>query len=777
MGEMDEVIKEFLVESHENLDRLDRELVDLEKDPGNRDTLASIFRTFHTIKGTCGFLGYSKLEKLTHAAETLLGHLRDGRLKLKPVITTALLGSVDAVREILAAIEKKGNEGKGEYSKLVRKLTELGKEAGEDPQEVQQIGDILIDKGIADEKDVDHALAEQAKGDPRHIGEILVDQDKVSPQEVKEALEQQQIDAKSGSISESTIRVDVGQLDKLMNLVGELVLARNQVLQYTYSIEVQDSSFLATSQHLNLITAELEEGVMKTRMQPIGNVWSKFPRVVRDLAVACGKKVRIEMDGKDTELDKTIIEAIKDPLTHLVRNCVDHGIEDLAKRVEARKPASGVIKLRAYHEGGQVNIEISDDGGGIDPEKLKKKALSKNMITPDQAASMSDREAVHMAFLPGFSTAKVVSKVSGRGVGMDVVKTNIEKIGGTVDLQSQLGKGTTVKIKIPLTLAIIPALIVGGGGNRYAIPQISLLELVRLEGEQARKGVEEVQGASVYRLRGTLLPLVFLSRELGKDHEARSEEADGEIINIVVLQADDRHFGLVVENVFDTEEIVVKPVGKMLTGLSVFAGATIMGDGRVSLILDVMGLAQRADVVSEERDRSLVEMDGAAVEAVEEDREAALLFEIGKGARMALPLDLVARLEEIPQMLVERSGNQDVVQYRGEIMPLIHLSEAVPERRRATRDPQASTDTPVGEKEKIQVVVYSHEGRSVGLVVNRILDIAEEKMEIQNEATRAGVLGSLVMQEKVTELLDVKAVIQAVNVKNFERQIAAETDG
>ena len=413
----------------------------------------------------------------------------------------------------------------------------------------------------------------------------------------------EQAEARGSAVSDSTIRVDVGLLDKLMNLVGELVLARNQVLQFTS--QSADSAFLATSQRLNLITTELQGSVMKTRMQPIGNVWSKLPRVVRDLAAACGKEVRLEMEGKETELDKTIIEAIKDPLTHIVRNSVDHGIERPETRVERRKPAEGCLKMRAYHEGGQVIIEITDDGGGIDCERVKQKALQRALITPEQAARMSDHEALYLIFLPGFSTAEKVTNVSGRGVGMDVVKTNIERIGGTVDLQSQPGKGTTLKIKIPLTLAIIPALIVTSGGDRFAIPQVSLLELVRLEVEQASQQIEFIHGAPVYRLRGQLLPFAYLNRELRlNDADDDGLKPSVEATTIVVLQADGHPFGLVVDEINDTEEIVVKPLGKQLKGVASFAGATIMGDGRVALILDVLGLAQRAGVVAEVRDRN-----------------------------------------------------------------------------------------------------------------------------------------------------------------------------
>jgi two-component system chemotaxis sensor kinase CheA len=788
MGDMDDIVKEFLVESTENLDQLDRDLVTLEKDPTARDVLASIFRTIHTIKGTTGFLGFSRLESVAHVGENLLSSLRDGRLLLDAEITSALLALVDAVRQMLVNIETTGQEGEGDYTSLIDTLTRLqgGQKKGPAPEATAPpappvtavpirepanadpalpLGEILVQAGQANSEEVTEALKLQHDGDDRRLGEILVEKGAAKPAAVHEAL-QVQAEARASALSDSNIRVDVGLLDKLMNLVGELVLARNQILQF--SSTQQDTSFLNTSQRLNLITTELQEGVMKTRMQPIGNIWSKFPRVVRDLATSCGKQVDIEMEGKETELDKTIIESIKDPLTHLVRNAVDHGVETPEIRLASGKSSEGHLLLRAFHEGGQVNIEISDDGAGVDLERVKQKALEKGLLASDQAGRLSDRE---LLFLPGFSTAEKVTNVSGRGVGMDVVKTNIEKIGGTVDIQNRLGQGTTLKIKIPLTLAIIPALIVTSSGDRYAIPQVSLLELVRLEGEQARKGIEKIHGAAVYRLRGKLLPLVNLNHELRVEesgHECPS--TDNSAVNIVVLQADDRHFGMIVDEINDTEEIVVKPLGKQLKGIPTFAGATIMGDGRVALILDVLGLAQLANVVSEVRDRGVGEKTAEA-ESQHDDGQSLLLLGGPDDGRMAMPLSLVARLEEFARTAVEKAEGRNVVQYRGQILPLIHLSSALTERR---QEPGNSAPSASGaEDEKIQVVVYTDQGRSVGLVVDRILDIAHEAVKIQKHSGRSGILGTMVVQGRVTELLDLKGIIQTADPNFFNEAVAA----
>jgi len=467
---------------------------------------------------------------------------------------------------------------------------------------------------------------------------------------------------------------------------------------------------------------------------------------VRDLAEACGKQVRVIMEGAETELDRTIIEAIKEPMAHVLRNSVDHGIERPQDRVAAGKPAEGCLYLRAYHEGGQVNLEISDDGGGMNPEKIRDKALQKGMITANQSALMSDREIVNLVFLPGFSTAEEVTNVSGRGVGMDVVKTNIEKIGGNVDMQSRLGMGTTLKIKIPLTLAIIPALMVVVGEQRYAIPQVSLLELVRLEGELARKGVEMIHGAPVYRLRGRLLPLVYLSGELKLP--ARQLVEDGNI-NIVVLQADGRQFGLVVDGISDVKDIVVKPLGKHLKGLPVFSGATIMGDGRVALILDVIGISQSANVVTEGRERSIAEAATPSRE-LHSERQSLLLCQCGHD-RIAFPLSVVAGLEQIGSADIERSGGREVVQYRGEIMPLIRLASS------------ESAGGEENEKESLQVVVYHDRGRSVGLVVDQIMDIVEELVTVKSDYQRGNFMGTAVVQGRVTDILDVRAAIESVD--------------
>jgi two-component system, chemotaxis family, sensor kinase CheA len=801
-----DIVQDFLVESYENLDRLDRDLVGLEKNPLDRDALAGVFRTIHTIKGTCGFLGFNKLEKVAHVGENLLTRLRDGQLTLNPEITTALLGMVDAVRQMLKEIGSTGQDGDADYPELRETLTRLQdsavalappplpaadptstsareicaspvakervpapsetvpsppaasaeqwKKQDESPHKPSRgkIGGLLVERGVVQASDIARALEEQEHGDRRRLGEILVPTGLRKAEDVLAA--QQTLEAKPRDAAPETVRVGVNLLDKLMTLVGELVLARNQLVQLTNTLE--DTGLQAVSERMNLIATELQEQVMKTRMQPIGNIWGQFPRTVRDVALGCGKEVGIQMEGKDTELDKTIIEAIKDPLTHLVRNSVDHGIELPEERVKVGKSRAGRLILRAFHEGGQVNIEISDDGAGLNVERIRKKAIERGLIAAEQAGRMSEREIFNLIFLPGFSTAEKVTNVSGRGVGMDVVKTNVERIGGTVDVQSTLGRGTTVRVKIPLTLAIIPALVVTCGGERYAIPQVSLLELVRIEADEVGKGVELVHGAPVYRLRGRLLPLLYLNRELELAGEASGDMGSGGAVNIVVLRADDRRFGLVVDQINDTEEIVVKPLRKQLKTVKSFAGSSIMGDGKVALILDVLGLAQRASVVTEMRDRSAAEKITEAAAAAAE-KQTFLVFAGPGDSRMAVPLSTLARLEEFPAAQVEMSGSQWITQYRGQILPLVRLNVVLEERRNKLRALQAP---PAPDSGPIQVLVLQHDGRNFGLVVERILDIVEDQAEVRSAATRASVLYSVVIGERVTELLDIPAILR-----------------
>ncbi|MEU2350550.1 chemotaxis protein CheA [Modestobacter sp. NPDC049651] len=776
MDGLDDIVEEFLVESHENLDQLDQDLVALEQDPRSRERLSSIFRTIHTIKGTSGFLAFNRLEEVAHVGENLLSRLRDGALELNPHRTDALLRMVDSIRDLLAAIEATGGEGTVDVASTVAVISQALEEgepapapaaeapapAAEAPAKKAPAKKAPAKRAPRAKKPVVPAPApvpaaetipaQEPAAAVLEAAEAVVEAAAVAAPVARPAAAEPSsgLPPEPGTpeaqtrrgVADSTIRVDVDLLDNLMQLVGELVLTRNQIVQYVGRQNDQD--LVRASQRLNLIASELQESAMKTRMQPIDHIWSKLPRVVRDLGLQLQKTIRLEMEGKDTELDKTLLEAVKDPLTHLVRNSVDHGIENAAGRAAAGKPAEGVLTLRSRHESGQVVVEVADDGAGIDPAKIGAKAVEKGLITPEALTRMGPQDLLQLIFLPGFSTAAAVTNVSGRGVGMDVVKTNIEAIGGTIEVESVTGQGTCMRLRIPLTLAIIPALTIECAGDRYAIPQISLQELVALDAEKAAAAVEDVGGASVYRLRGELLPLVHLSEVLGLP----SDRHDGHVV-IAVLRSEGRRFGLVVDRVINTEEIVVKAVSGQLKQIGLYSGATVLGDGAVALILDVQALARRAlRTETTERQESRVAAAQAAASA--QERQRMLLAAIGGGRRVAIPLDTVTRLEQVRTETVERVGQREVVQYRGQILPIVRLD----------RHLGAYGDS---DREVLEVIVYADHGRSVAIVVEEILDIVDGEAAVQSDIDDMGLLGSAVIGDRVTELLDVRAAILAAD--------------
>jgi two-component system chemotaxis sensor kinase CheA len=776
--DLGEIVGEFLMESHENLDQLDRDLVDLEQEPNSRDLISRIFRAIHTIKGTSGFLAFSRLETLAHAGESLLSRLRDGVQPVTPDTITTLLATIDGVRSLLAAIEQTGTEGDVDVDSIISSvhaqmqveaapaaepaaaepagpadteapvpLAEAARSAPE-PVEGQRkpLGQMLVEAGAAQPADVGSALQQQLEGDERKLGTILLEEGKAHPAAVNEALQQQQ--APKRSVADQAIRVDVDLLDNLMNMVGELVLARNQLVRGV--METGDSGLVRSAQRLGMITSELQEGIMKTRMQPIEHIWSKLPRVIRDLSTSLGKQVQLVMQGKETELDRSLLEAVKDPLTHLVRNAVDHGIEDPDTRTASGKSPEGTLTLRAYHEGGHVAVEVADDGAGLNVERIAGKAVENGIIRAEQIAGMDRRDIMALVFQPGFSTATKVTNVSGRGVGMDVVKTNIERIGGTVSVDSTLGEGTVWRLTIPLTLAIIQALTVDCGDQRYVVPQVAVLELVFIDGQSTK--IEYASGAPVYRLRGKLLPLVRLDRALGL--EVGADQG----VYIMVLQADGRRFGLVVDRVLNTEEVVVKALNSRFKDIGLYAGATILGDGKVGLILDVSSLARRSHLTADTERESHTGTSRASTGAGTGER--LLVTAVGE-RRVAIPLDTVTRLEEFPRDRIEHAGSREVVQYRGQILPLLRLSHLLGAYR---EEPEGDT---------VSVVVYSEGGRSVALVVDRIVDIAENSAIARRDAEEDGLVGTAVIQQRVTELLDVRRAILAAD-PNFYRD--AETE-
>ena len=741
---MDELTREFLIESQEGLDRMERCLTDLETSPQDAALLGDIFRSVHTIKGTTGFLGFKRLEKLAHSGENLLGLLRDGKLVADRPIITGLLHLLDGLRLILKSIETEGSEGAGEDTTLIEQLEELqapahasakqpvrmragAQSAGAPPPTVH--APVLHPPALEDQP-VPNLLSstpEQAEAAPAPAAKAPVPE--------AEADASRPRGQASGSAAESSLRVDVVLLNRMMNLVGELVLTRNQVLQATAA----DPNMTLLSRRLDMVTADLRENVMKARLQPVSNIFSKIPRIVRDISQSLGRQVRLQVEGQDTELDKSLLEAIKDPLTHAVRNSLDHGIEPPEVRVAAGKDPEGTLKLRASHEGSHVIIEVSDDGAGIAVEKVRQKAIERGLISPERAAQQGERELLQLIFLPGFSTAAAVTNVSGRGVGMDVVRTNVEKIGGKVEIDSRAGKGTTLRLRIPLTLAIIPALIVRSLNQSFALPQGALSELVHIPPGQEGKSVEWMEGAPLYRLRGKLLPLIFLGRLLmpGADHNLATERDNF----IAVLDADGRRFGLVVDGLADPEEIVVKPLSVVLKDIGLFSGATVLGNGELALILDPGAIAAKAGVTMTS-DEDAVEVAG------EEDADAVrgmeyLLVE-AVGRRAAVPLADVLRIEQMPLSRIEYIGYRPILNFEGQLMP-------VEDSGGVLAAAESNPDAPI-------IVVVCREGnRHVGIAVSHVLDVAAGG-DLFEAGTSQRTGGVTLLRDHVTGIVDLAAV-------------------
>ncbi len=712
---MDDLLADFLTETNEGLQSLDGALLSLERNPRDAAVLGEVFRTIHTIKGTCGFLGLPRLEKVAHAGENVLGAWREGSLPVTAAGISLILSAVDRIKSIVAGLEGAGTEPAGDDTAIIAALDAAFR--GEIPGAEPEVA-VPAFLGAAD---IDEMMAQA----PLPLIAEVVAAEAPTPAAHAEA-------APSGNAPQ-TIRVAVDVLEDLMVLVSELVLTRNQLLQLARS--ESNSPFTVPLQRLSQITSDLQDGVMKTRMQPIGSAWQKLPRLVRDLANELGKKITLDMIGSETELDRQVMELIKDPLTHMVRNSADHGLETPEQRRAAGKSETGRITLNAFHQGGHIVLEIGDDGRGLAVDKIREKVLRQGLATEAELGGMSEADIQRFIFRAGFSTAAAITSVSGRGVGMDVVKTNLERIGGVVELRSREGRGTTFTIKIPLTLAIAAALIVESGGERFAIPQNGVLELVRV-GDGDGPKVETIKSSPVLRLRDRLLPLVPLAALLElevPDAEPRANSF------VVVTQVGAQVFGIVVDRVFDTEEIVVKPVAPILRDVTMFSGNTILGDGSVIMILDPNGIA-RATGLSVE---AAGENNSTPAKALRGnragERTALLLFRAGDGAPKAVPLGLIARLEDLPAERVEYAGEKLVVQYRGSLMPLVPLSGY-------GMKPEAGT--------RQAVLVFGDGSHSMGLMVDEILDVMEAPLIIDRGGERPGFLGSAVIAEKVTEILD-----------------------
>ena len=822
--EDDEILQGFIEESLEHLADIENDLLAIEEagEDIDEDLVNKVFRAAHSIKGGAGFMGLTAIQGLSHSTENVLGMIRSKKLIPTPEIVNVLLMASDQLQKM---IEDVNNSNEVDISSHVDPLDAIADGTfSQPPTETEQVQATEQDaEPVPVEELPEEVLVAEPTPEPEPesatevapVAPIPPPAQPVAPAAAKPVATPPATNkpkAAPPAKAETSLRVHVSLLDSLMNLAGELVLSRNQLLQTIGSDDLRNAE--AVGQRIDLITSELQEAIMLTRMQPIGNVFNKFPRVVRDLSKKLNKTIDINIVGKDVELDKTIIESINDPLTHLVRNSVDHGIEMPADRKKIGKAENGLVVLKAYHEAGQVVIEISDDGKGLDGEALAASAVNKGLITAEQAQAMSDKEKVNLIFLPGFSTAAEVTDVSGRGVGMDVVKTNLDQLGGNVDIISEKGSGTTISIKLPLTLAIIPCQIIETGGERYAIPQVNLEELLRIPAGQVKERVERVGDAEVVRLRGTLLPLIRLSDVIGaqrtyydhqesdvkedrrekisdrrgkssplfndnssgNNHDSQSDDKPRSVLdrrssassalNIVVVSNGSMKYGLIVDRLQDSEEIVIKPLGRHLQQCKGYAGATIMGDGRIALILDVSNLARMARLTSIDGSDRAAEVAQAAEDAVnaKRDKQSLLIFHSSRSENFAVPLNQVERIEKIKRSDIEDLGGKRVMKYRGGSLSLICVDDV-------------AMVEPLADDENLLVIVFNIAKRAVGLLAIGPIDALEITADIDDTTlSQPGIMGSIIINENTTMLVNVFEMVQSLMPQWFEEQEKFDMD-
>lgn len=769
---MDDLLKDFVVETSEHLDIVDAELVRFEREPNNSSTLALIFRLVHTIKGTCGFLGLPRLEHLAHAGEDVISGFRDGKPVTAPAVTM-ILKTIDRIKNIVGEIERSGSEPAGDDEDLVLALRALANEAAPALATAPPPSAAVETKGSATYqvlerplRDDEVSLDELERAFREAPGpEMAVPADpepapvaaKPAPKEEKKTHPAKDIknvkpesppetesdNSNQNSVSKQSVRVSVGTLDRLMTMVSELVLTRNQLLEIARQRD--DGDFKSPLQRLSHITAELQDGVMQTRMQPIGSAWTKLNRVVRDLSEELGKKIELIQTGAETEIDRQLLEMIKDPLLHMVRNAADHGLEMPDERVAAGKPAHGTINLRAAQESGYIIVEVSDDGRGIDIERVKAKAIRNGLTTEVDVARMSDEQILRFVMEPGFSTAAAVTNISGRGVGLDVVRSHVEQVGGVVDLRSRAGRGLSVTIKLPLTLAIASALIVEAAGQRFAIPQISVAELVRTH-ESGDVRIEKLNGQATLRLRQRLLPVVSVAEilqlpRLESEDGMAGRAADDELV--VVCHVGGHRFGIIVDTILHTEEIVVKPISSKLRHMSVYSGATILGDGSVILILEPAGVARSVMENGGREAQAQTDEDLAAELHASAERSLLLLFRAGGPGLKAIPLGFIGRLEEFERSQIEDTGGKAVVQYQGRLMPIVGFS--------AHEGFDIEARQPV--------LVFHQHDREIGMAVDEIVDVVEVAIQIDTTHATDGTVGATIIDGKSVEIVDVSELV------------------
>nr|WP_321467913.1 chemotaxis protein CheW [uncultured Desulfobulbus sp.] len=819
--EDDEILQGFIEESLEHLADIENDLLAIEERGADIDVelVNKVFRAAHSIKGGAGFMGLTVIQDLAHAAENVLGLIRSEKLVPNPDIVNVLLLAADELQRLIEDVGNSNSVDISKHTAALNAIFESGEAQASAPKAAKP-APVSPPKAPAEVvAEVIEEVVETAPEEEEVVEEVGGESDDTAQDHDLELKDASPVGGSQGSRARSSssspqktdtsIRVTVSLLDQLMNLAGELVLSRNQLLQTITSGDVRNAE--AVGQRIDLVTSELQEAIMLTRMQPIGNVFNKFPRVVRDLSKKLGKQIDLTIVGKDVELDKTIIEAINDPLTHLVRNSVDHGVESPDERIKKGKDARGLIVLKAYHAAGQVVIEISDDGKGIDGDVLAETAIKKGLITSDQAKVMSEKERINLILLPGFSTAKKVTDVSGRGVGMDVVKTNLDQLGGSIEIESDVGKGSTISIKLPLTLAIIPCQIVMTGGERYAIPQVNLEELLRIPASKVKERVERVGDAEVVRLRGNLLPLIRMAEVFGieptyydpvqdetktdrrrniadrrskstplfkeeapastgeRDKKNEQEREKGErrqsassALNIVVVSTGAMKYGLIVDRLHDSEEIVIKPLGRHLQQCQGYAGATIMGDGRIALILDVSNIARMAGLTSLDGSERAAELAEAAKDAITKtrDKQALLTFSSAEMEQFGVPLNQVERVEKIKRHHIEEIGGRRVMQYRGGSLPLISIDEV-------------ASVMPLDDREDLLVIVFHIAGKDVGLLAIGPIDAIEISADIDDVTLKQpGIMGSAIISGKTTMLVNIFEIMQISNPQWFEDHAA-----
>ncbi|MDX8413510.1 MAG: chemotaxis protein CheW [Mariprofundales bacterium] len=858
----EELLGEFLTESNENLAEIEQQLMDLEDSPQDAELLGSIFRTIHTVKGSCGFIGLSKLEKVAHAGENLLSRIRSTNFVVTEDIVSLLLEDADAIKTILQHLETNGTESDEDNSGLIARLHAaerlvgaMSEDAAPEPAPAEEVAPASVEVAAAASAPVaadDPAalLAGWAAEYEAEIRESLVGAKLITPQQVVDAgfaklkglngftpadalkllgtakaavaagdgavavplaevtkapqapaaeppvsssppaeeVKQGEVKAPEAAAaplpvpvkqsatkkagppaaqpqrkpaSAGSVRVDVELLDELMNQVGELVLTRNRLMQMVTSSGSME--LMRMGRDVDQITEQLQEKLLRTRMQSIQTIWSSVPRIARDIGKQLEKKIKVVMHGEDTELDRTILSALKDPLTHIIRNSCDHGIEQPGPRREQGKPEEGTLTLSAKQESGFILIHIQDDGAGIDPQRIKNKAVQMGVLTEDQVAAMPDKVALQLIFNAGLSTAEKVSNISGRGVGMDVVKTSIEKVGGTTEIMSELGKGTTLRIRIPLTLAIISAMIVGIRGHRLAVPQMSVQEL--LNAPERSDDWRLIAGRPFFRLRGKLLPILRLCDSLNLPDRRNTKGEEGSVkameeqrqVNagsIVVVDMGDQPFGVLVDEIVGAEEIVVKPLGVHFETLRFYGGCSILGDGRVVPIMDCNGLADMLQKTEEHDVAAAYAMEDDSSRMGQDELQHTLIYEQG-GQRYAIPMALIERLENFASSRIERSSKGEVLQYRDSVIPVLRWGDQV--------------GLPSEDGEDIYCLILSDGHKRMALQVEEVVDILEIPLDIKMSSDSPLFLGTAIIQDISTEVVDVFEVVKQVDPNWFTR--------